>query len=287
MFNQTNRTQSILNLSLLLGVLVAINFLSTYFYKHLDLTQEKRYTLTPATHRLLSQIKDVVYVKVLLDGDFPAGFKRLQTATREMLDGMRNENTYIQYEFENPALGTKEEINERRKELAKDGLQPLNLRVKDNNETKEQLIYPFAVINFGMRKSVVNLLENQMLAEPGGDELALNNSVSLLEYKLANAIQKIKSDVKRNILFLEGHGELPVANTADIEKNLRQFYNTGRINLDSVTQIMKEVDVLIVAKPKTAFDEKQKFKLDQYVMNGGKVIWLIDRLNADDFDLGP
>ena len=278
---RTNKVQSIVNIFLVAGILICLNILSNFFYTYIDLTEEKRYTLTKATRSLLAEIKDVTYVKVLLEGNFPAGFKRLQTATKEMLDGMRAENSFIQYEFENPSFGTTEEINARRKELAKDGIQPLNLRVKDNNETKEQLIYPYAIINFGNRQTVVNLLENQQLAEPGGDELALNNSVSLMEYKIANAIQKIKNNQKYNILFTEGHGELPIQNTADLEKSLRQFYNTGRLNLDSVTQLKKEIDILVVAKPKSQFDEKQKFKLDQYVMNGGKIIWLIDRLNAD------
>lgn len=273
-----NKRQSLLQLSLVLGILFFLNIVAQYFYGHLDLTEEKRYSLTTPTRQLLNGLKDGVYVKVLLEGNFPAGFKRLQGATKEMLDDFRSESGYIEYEFEDPSKGTVEQINNRRKELAKDGLIPVNLRVMENGEKKERVIYPAAIVSYGGRSIPVNLLENEV---PGrSNEVVLNNSVSLLEYKFANAIQKLKSNNKSNIAFTGGHGELEGLQTADLEKSLRQFYNTGRLFLDSVVTISPEISVLIVAKPRTAFSEKDKFKIDQYVMNGGKVMWLIDRLTA-------
>jgi ABC-2 type transport system permease protein len=273
-----NKRQSLLQLSLVLGILFFLNIIAQYFYGHLDLTEEKRYSLTTPTRQLLNGLKDGVYVKVLLEGNFPAGFKRLQGATKEMLDDFRSESGYIEYEFEDPSKGTVEQINNRRKELAKDGLIPVNLRVMENGEKKERVIYPAAIVSYGGRSIPVNLLENEV---PGrSNEVVLNNSVSLLEYKFANAIQKLKSNNKSNIAFTGGHGELEGLQTADLEKSLRQFYNTGRLFLDSIVTISPEISVLIVAKPRTAFSEKDKFKIDQYVMNGGKVMWLIDRLTA-------
>ncbi len=273
-----NKRQSLLQLGLVLGILFFLNIVAQYFYGHLDLTEEKRYSLTTPTRQLLNGLKDGVYVKVLLEGNFPAGFKRLQGATKEMLDDFRSESGYIEYEFEDPSKGTVEQINNRRKELAKDGLIPVNLRVMENGEKKERVIYPAAIVSYGGRSIPVNLLENEV---PGrSNEVVLNNSVSLLEYKLANAIQKLKSNNKPNIAFTGGHGELEGLQTADLEKSLRQFYNTGRLFLDSVVTISPEISVLIVSKPRTAFSEKDKFKIDQYVMNGGKVMWLIDRLTA-------
>ena len=274
-----NKRQSIINLVLITIILIFINILGNYFFGRIDLSQEKKFTLTSATKKLLANQKDIVYVKVLLEGEFPAGFKRLQKSTKEMLDDFRNNCPYIEYMFEDPNSGTTNDINARRKEMAKDGIVPVNLRVKDNNETTEKMIYPYAVFNFADRKVVVNLLENEI---PGvSPDVVLNNSIGLLEYKFANAIEKLKSTKRANILFTEGQGELLPIQTQDLEKTLSQFYETGRLNLDSIVQIKKEVDILVIAKPTQPFDDKKKFKIDQYIMNGGKVIWLIYRMNAE------
>ena len=278
MANSKKKTKSIVQLLLVIGILIFINILASAFYGKVDLTEDKRFTLTPATQDLLGELDEVVFVKVLLDGEFPAGFKRLQTSIREILDDFRSETGYIEYEFENPGLGTVDEINARRTQLAEYGINPMNLRLASSNETSEQLIYPYAILYYKNREYVVNLLENEVPGMP--DEVILNNSVALLEYKLANGIQKLKNNRKPAVLFTTGHGELEPIQTRDFETTLRQFYNTGRINLDSIVLIDPKVDVLVVARPRGRFSEQHKFKIDQYVMNGGKVIWLIDRLNV-------
>jgi len=252
--------------------------LSNYFYTSLDLTEEKRFTLTDATQRALEDVDDPIYVRVLLMGKFPAGFKRLQKSTIEMLDDFRSETGYLEYIFEDPSAGTVEQINEMRENLRKDGIVPTRFRFKDVDETTEQFIYPWAIFSYKGRTKAVNLLEAQ---SPGiHPEEVLNNSVSLLEYKFADAIQKLKAERRPVIAFTMGHEELAGNQTASLEQELRTFANTGRLHLDSVIQVQSEIDVIIVAKPRTAFSEKDKFKLDQYIMNGGKVMWLIDRLNA-------
>jgi ABC-2 type transport system permease protein len=281
----SKRTQSLVQLALFIGIAVFVNILANArfggkaLYTYFDLTEEKRFTLTGATRNMLRGLDDVVYIQVLLEGKFPAGFKRLQTATREVLEDFRSESGYIEYRFEDPGQGTVEEINARREELAKDGIVPVNLRVKGTEGTSEQIIYPYAVVYYKNRSFPVNLLENET---PGMDkEVILNNSVGLLEYKLANAIQKLQRSFKPIIAFTTGHGELESIQTADLEKTLRQFYETGRVHLDSMVSISPEVEALIVAKPRYPFSERDKFKIDQYVMNGGKVLWLIDRLRVD------
>jgi len=277
---RTQRSQSLLQFTLFCGILLFVNVLANLFYSHLDLTEEKRFTLTKPTKNLLRGLKDRVYIKILLDGEFPAGFKRLQTATREMLDDFRSESGYIDYQFENPGVGTVEEMNDRRKALADEGIMPVNLRVADQGETSQKLIYPVAILNFGSRKVIVKLLEND---SPTLDpELVINNSVSLLEYKFANAIKKIMTQNRPIILFTKGHGELTSLQTIDLERSLNQFYDTDHVRLDSVVQIKpSDCALMIVAKPRSAFSEKEKFILDQYLMNGGRMMWLIDRLNAD------
>ncbi len=285
--SRSRRTQALLQFGLFAGILVFANILANTFYGHFDLTEEKRFTLTKPTKALLRDIKDRVYVRVLLDGDFPAGFKRLQTATKEMLDDFRSESGFIDYQFENPSLGTVEEVNERRKSLADDGIMPFNLRVADLGESSQQLIYPVAVFHYNGRQMVVKLLENNSPSLTP-DEV-INNSVTLLEYKFANVIKKLRSANRSAILFTRDHGELNELQTADLERGLQQFYDTDRISLDSVVQLNPaQCALLVVAKPRTAFSEKDKFKIDQYAMNGGRVLWLLDQMNAslDSLSLG-
>jgi gliding-associated putative ABC transporter substrate-binding component GldG len=261
------------------GILLFVNILANSFYTYFDLTEEKRFTLTKPTQDLLKSLDDRIYVQVLLEGEFPAGFKRLQTATREMLDDFRGVSGYIDYKFSDPGVGTVEEINERRKALAEDGVIPVNLRVVEAGETSQKIIYPVAIFHFGNRRFPVKLLENDS-PSLSPDEV-INNSVSLLEYKFANAIKKLKSPAKPIVLFTRGHGELDELQTKDLEQSLLQFYETDRIDLDSVVQLDPEkCALLVIAKPQFEFNEREKFKIDQYIMNGGKTLWMVDRLNA-------
>lgn len=278
--SRSKRSQSLLQFGLFCGIVLFINILANVFYAHFDLTEEKRFTLTQPTRELLRGLKDQVYVQILLEGEFPAGFKRLQTATREMLDDFRSESGFVDYQFDDPALGSLEDVNARRKALAEQGIAPVNLRVADQGETTQKLIYPVAIFRFGSRQVVVKLLENES-GNLSPDEV-INNSVSLLEYKFANAIKKILSPARPVILFTKGHGELDDLQLADFDQTLRAFYDTDRILLDSVVQIKPEdCALMVIAKPRSSFSEKDKFKIDQYVMQGGRILWLIDRMNAD------
>ncbi len=279
---QNKRLQSIFQFGLFLGIVIFLNILANArlgnqpLYTYLDLTEDKRFTLTEPTRTLLRDLDDVVYGRILLDGEFPAGFKRLQKATIEMLDDFRSESGYIEYTLENPSEGKPEEVNERYKKLTQEGVIPTNLRVKESGETVNKTIFPYVIFYYKGRSAAVSLLENQ--SPSASQEVVLNNSVSLLEYKFANAIQKLKKGVKQPIAFTTGHGELPPAQTADLERSLRRFYETGRFNLDSTPYINPDLQALIIAKPTEPFSEKDKFKLDQYVMNGGKLLWMIDKL---------
>ncbi len=276
---RSQRTQALSQLGLFAGILIVVNILAHQVYTHIDLTEEKRYTLTKPTRELLRSVNDRIYVRVLLEGEFPAGFKRLRTATREMLEDFRSLNAYIDYQFEDPNKGSKEEVNARRKALLEEGIAPVNLNVRGEGESKSQIIYPTAIFHYGKRKVIVNLLENQS-PTLSPDEV-INNSISLLEYKFANAIKKLQAKGRPIILFTRGHGELDELQTKDLERSLRQFYDTDRITLDSVIHLPADkCALLIVARPRSAFSERDKFIIDQYIMGGGKVLWLIDRLDA-------
>ncbi len=281
---KSNRAQSLITLLLVAVILIVINIIANNFNSHIDLTEEGRFTITQPTKQLLKSVKDPVLVRVLLDGKFPAAVKRLQSSTREMLEDFHKINSIIEYKFEDPSVeGNQEEKKKRYQEMAKAGLVPMRFRVVDDKEKTEQYIFPYAIVNYHGNEAIVKLMENEV---PGmNPEASLTNSIALLEYKLANAIQKLMENHKPYILFLEGHNELKKEETADLEQTLNTFYKTARLNLDSITMIpfkdsFNRVDILVIAKPLTAFSEKQKFQIDQYVMQGGKVIWLIDRLDA-------
>lgn len=280
-----NKVQTLTNLGLLVVVIVLVNILANArfgdraMYGYIDLTEDKRFTLTQGTKQLVRELDEVVFVRVLLEGDFPAGFKRLQNSTREVLSKFRGESKLLEFEFDDPSAGSVEEINARRKQLAEEGIRPINLRVKENQGTSEKLIYPHAIFYYKGRNIVVDLLENEVPGVP--PEIILNNSIGLLEYKFANAIQKLQITAKPILIFSTGHGELEELETADLESSLRPYFDTGRLNLDSMSSVPKEVSALIIAKPRFPFSEKTKFKIDQYVMNGGKVLWMIDALRVD------
>lgn len=279
------RKSSAIQVFIFLGILIALNILAHArlgdipLYQRIDLTEEKRFTLTDGTRALLRNLDEVVYVQVLLKGKMPASFQRLQNGTREILEDFRAQSAYVEFSFEDVTDGDPEEVNQRTQELAEVGVVPRQINTRESTEARQQLLYPFALVNYKGRSLAVNLLENDNPTLD--DEIDLNNSVALLEYKLVNAIDKLQQSFKDNIVFTTGHGELEPIETADLEQSLRQYYNTGRINLDSVVYLRQDIDALIVAKPRQPFSEKDKFKIDQYVMNGGKVIWLIDPLRVD------
>ncbi|MBL7804302.1 MAG: gliding motility-associated ABC transporter substrate-binding protein GldG [Saprospiraceae bacterium] len=276
---RSRRSQALLQFGLFCGILLFVNILASAFFTHFDLTEEKRFTLTQPTRELLRNLDDQVYVEVLLGGDYPAGIRRLQQATREMLDDFRGINGYIDYEFTDPTLGTPEQVAEKEKAFREMGISAVTVAMNKDGQQTFKAAFPFAILHYKNRQTVVRLAENPT---PDTDpEVVMNNAVSTLEYRLASAIKKIQTNVRSIILFTQGHGELDELQTADLEVALRSSYDVDRINLDSIVTIEPEqCRLLVVAKPVTAFSEKDKFKIDQYVMAGGRVLWLVDRMNA-------
>ena len=276
----SNKTQSIYALALLIGFCIVINIIFSFVNFKIDLTEEKRFTLTPSTVQMLNGLKDNIYVEVLLEGQFPAGFKRLQESTKDLLDQFRSESPYIQYRFFDPlALVTVAEKNNRIKDLAEDGIKPTNLRVMEENESTEKIIYPVAVVKFGSKSIPVNLLENSIAGF--SDEEVLNQSINLLEYKIADAINKILRVQKPTIAITKGHGESKPIETQDLINTLSPFYNLKWISLDSMYTVPDDIKLIIMPNPSVKFDEKAKFVLDQFVMKGGDVMFLINRLKID------
>ena len=267
----------------LLIALLGINYLASVEHTRVDLTQEKRYTLSPATKKLLKGLHDKVSITVLLTGDMPAGFKKLSNSTREMLNEFKElAGSNIQFKFEKPGEGLsdtdKEKVQLRLDSL---GLKPTNIKVqaKAGEAQEERLVYPGALVKYKDREVGVDLLQGQDMT---GGMQSLNNAEALLEYKMARTIQKITADTVPAIGYLLGNGELFNANVKDlIDGTLRQEYRFGFLPIDSVPVIPKVFDAIVIEKPTIPFNDKQKLKIDQYIMQGGKVIWLIDRLYAE------
>lgn len=270
------RNKSLFQVAVVTAILILLNVVGSFFYGHADLTEDGRFSLTPATKQLIGGLDDILYVEVFLDGEFPAGFTRLRNSVQDLLDDFRSLNMNVEYQFVNPLVGTAEENREVQKMLKERGIYPVNLTVKDDAASSEKLIYPVAFMRYKGRERVVKLLENQTPGTP--QQVVLNNSVSLLEYKLTNAVKKMLTVSKHKIAFTEGNGELAPYESADFENSLSEFYDVGKLNLDSVIVIDQQIKLLVVARPRGGFSAKKKFKIDQYVMNGGRILWLIDAL---------
>ena len=268
-----------LNLISIVAIIVLINVIGQFIYTNFDFTGDKRFTLSEPTKKLISQQKDVIFVKVLLDGDFPAGFKRLQQSVLNTLDQFQSLNPKIDYILEDPMNGSVETVNANIEKLREEGIAPVNLFIGEGSSRTTKKIYPYAILNFGKRVYVVNLLEPN--AQGISEEEALNNSIALLEYKFANAIQKLNAQRKGNIVFVSDKGGIDDFHLASLYKQLNQFYYVAKTNLDSAYRIVPEIDLVIVAKPQRNFNRKNQFVLDQYLMKGGKIIWLIDKVDVN------
>ena len=275
-------------------IVVLVNVIGSFVFTRFDLTSEKRYTLSPTTKEILNGLNDYVYFKVYLEGDFPAGFKKLRRETKEMLDEFRAYTKYIDYEFINPAESNDPaEIKEIRTQLYRAGLNPTNVSVRNNDGSSQELvIWPGALVSYRNDTEIaIDLLENQL---GKSSEDALNASMQNLEFRLIDAVKKVTRMMKPNIAFIEGHGELGEQEVYDIAQSLAQNYNVGRVQIDGKIDALihrtqneeKDVkafpsyDAIIIAKPTEPFDEKDKFLIDQYIMHGGKVLWLVEPVYA-------
>lgn len=270
----------LISVVLLIGVVLLADRFSLF---KIDLTEEKRFTLSVPTVRLLQNLEEQVKVTVFLNGDMPAGFKKLSNASKELLKEFRSHSgPSLNIEFTRPGEGMEaEEANNFKLLLDSLGLKPTNVKVtaKAGESQEERLLYAGALVSSGEHNIIIDLLEGQSLS--GGYE-ALNNAEALLEYKFANAIQKITREEVPVIGYLIGNGQPLSYNVYSlIENTLKPDYGFGFVPIDSFPLLPLEFDALIMVKPTLPFTDRQKQKLDQYVMNGGKLVMLIDNLYAE------
>lgn len=289
---QSLKRNGIVRYGLGIMIMILVNVIGSQVYTRFDLTAERRYSLTNTTRKLLKDLDDIIYFKVYLDGDFPAGFKRLRNSTKEMLDEFRAYSGKIQYEFINPSkAGTAAEVNAMYEELIRKGLNPTDLQVKTTEGSSQQIIFPGAIVSYQSKEFPLDLLQTQIGLTP---EAILNQSVQTLEHNLSSIIYKLTLKDKPAIAFIEGHGELEEIFVYDITGSLSEYYQVERTRIDetiaSLTQrdtaadgqiiVRNRYAAIIIAQPDSTFSEKDKFIIDQYIMYGGKVLWLIDPVYA-------
>lgn len=265
--------------------LFIINFIFSYYFFRIDLTSEKRYTLSPFTKDFLKKLDDIVYFKIYLSGELPPEFNKLKKEVKEMLDEMRIINDNIQYEFVDiNSIGNKEDIKNQEKQLYDKGIIPEQVVEKKQNKTSESLVWPGAIVSYKGKETVWQIFSRQLGFTPQEN---INHALNEIEFGICNAINKLKRKRRPEISIVEGHKELDTLRLYDLIRSLSAEYNVSRININHKLYALKNLDAIIVAKPDTLIDEKDKFIIDQFIMKGGKVLWLIDpvKLNMDSFRL--
>lgn len=274
------KTRNLTRLALLFAIILVANVAASFVFTRIDLTSDKRFTLSESTRNMLKGLKDVVHFKVYLSGDFLPGFEKLEKAIRETLDEMRiYAGDNLSYEFIDPsALPDENKRRELYKYLSEKGIVPTSLEEKAQGKQSSRLIFPGALIYYGATERALMLLKDQTGRSP---ELMLNNSIQNLEFELINAIRKITTMKPDKIAFIEGHDELPQKNIADIAQSLAGAYDLKRIRIEGKLNALKGFKTIIIAKPLLPFDEKDKYVIDQFVMNGGSVLWLMDGMYAE------
>ncbi len=265
--------------------LIIVNYISSHFYQRLDLTEDKRYTLSASSLDIIESVASPIVVDVFLEGeDFPSEFRRLQNETRQLLEEFAAINNNVIFNFINPLQN---EVNRDKniQQLTQRGLTPMQLSVQENGKTLQAVIFPWALASYNNQTVLIPLVKNKI----GTSQQAIvNNSVQHLEYVFADGFSKLTKPKRRKIAILKGNKQLEDKHIADFVKKLGEYYYIAPFTLDSVAinpqKTLNEInnfDLIISAKPTEAFTEKEKLVLDQYTMNGGKSLWLIDAVTME------
>jgi len=303
-----SRTQSLVELGAFLAVIVIANLVAGQYYKRFDLTSEKRYTLSETSIKLCKQLKDRVYVKLYLDGDMSGRFKRFRNELRDALYEFREASgNKIEIEITDPLEGkdnkTKSQLLD---QMEQRGLIPVrDFESEGIDESSFKLLVPGADIVYSGKEFSVNFFQFDVSKDP---ETNINQAIQGLEYELANMVRRCIVNSPKKIIFAEGNGELSELQTADLSNELSQYYAVERMNLnvadpeaarpfqldlasnpDSAGLMLMEMmqrrlnlaDLLVVAKPRTDYPDAELYLIDQFIMKGGKVIWMIDPVQAE------
>lgn len=269
------------------GSLIVVLIVSALTFTRFDFTREKRYTISPVSRSILEKLGTTVNIKVYLQGDLNGGVKRLQNETRDMLSDLQAySNGRLQFEFTDPLKGlTTEQQNQTTNDLQAQGIEPTALSVKTDDGLTQKTIFPAAMVGANGKNIAVKLLQqqNQMQSSAAlsGDEV-INNSIQNLEYAFVSAIKKASGGGMPIVGFTAGHNELDNVQLNDAMKTLSDGFLIGRVDLRSIPfDSLMKVRMLVIAKPQKPFTEAEKYRLDQYIMHGGRVLWAIDQVSAE------
>lgn len=281
---QTNQKQTWISFGVLIIILILINTLSHFNFKRFDLTQDQRYTLSSATIDVLNTIEEPVFVDIFLEGKFPGSFKRLQTETRQLLEEMKAINSNINFQFINP-LEDEENQEAIMEAFFAKGMKPINITLDEKGKQSQEIVFPWAFAYSGEKSTKIPLLKNMMGAST---EEKVISSVQHLEYAILHAFHTITTVKSKKVAVLKGNGQLSDRYMGDFLMQVRENYFIAPFTLDSVAHApqktldsLKRYDLAIMAKPSEAFTDEEKFVLDQYVMSGGKMLWLIDQVSIE------
>ncbi|MDN3706268.1 gliding motility-associated ABC transporter substrate-binding protein GldG [Myroides ceti] len=268
----------------ILLALIFINLAGQFVFKRFDLTQDRRYTLSSTTLSIVEQVKEPLFIDVYLEGQFPADLRRLQEETRQLLEEFMAYNSNISFQFVNPLENQADQM-QIAEQLYANGMKPISMTLNDKGKQSQEMVFPWAVATYGDRHAKIPLLKNIMGISTEDKVLS---SVQHLEYAIADAVNTVIHEKTKKIAVIKGIGELEDVYMADFLKSVRENYYIAPFTLDSVAQNpnktlqqLKEYDLAIIAKPTKSITEDKIQVLDQFVMNGGKTIWLIDQVQAD------
>jgi gliding-associated putative ABC transporter substrate-binding component GldG len=276
--------QNIKTLGITVFVLIVLNVLGSLFFHRFDLTKDKRYTLSQTSLEIVKQVKNPLSIKIYMQGDLPADFRRLQQETKQLLEEFQAYNSNIVFEFVNP-MENEDESMAVVKSLYQKGLTPINITVDDKGKQSQAMVFPWAVAVYNNKEVNIPLLKNIMGASTTQKVVG---SIQHLEYSIADAINKISKDRQKKVAIIKGNGELHEVHIAKLLKQIKESYYIGPFTLDSVAknptgtlEALKKYDLAIISKPTEVFSDEEKQVLDQFIMNGGKTLWLIDQVAAD------
>ena len=263
---------------LVLGILL-LNVLGSYFYKRFDLTQDNRYTLSEVAKQTVATVDSPLLIDIFLKGNFPPEFRKLQIETTQLLDEFAAFNPNVKYNYINP-LEEEENAAAMQQQMQQFGLTAAQVEVKENGKISTELVYPWALAYYNGKTVKIPLLKNQLGAT---SEERINSSVQNLEYAFADGFSKLTQPKKRKVAVLKGNGELDDRYVADFFKTLKDYYYIAPFTLDSVQtapqktlEQLNTFDLIVVASPTERFNDSEKYVLDQYTMNGGASLWLVE-----------
>ena len=278
------KNNNLKKIAVTLLLVVVLNFAGHFAFKRFDLTADKRYTLSETSLTIVSEVQEPLYIDVFLEGEFPGEFKKLQTETQQLLEEFKAENPNIIFQFVNP-LEEEEQRDATIQSFLERGLTPVNVTVNNKGQQTQEVVFPWAVATCGDRSVKVPLLKNMMGASTAEKVVS---SVQHLEYAFANAINTVAKAKQKKVVILNGNGEIEDRYIADFIKSVRDNYYIGPFTLDSVAKSPNETlkylnkyDLAVIAKPTEAFTDEEKQVLDQFIVNGGKTLWLVDQVNME------